>query len=105
MQKILPKPIAFEWDKGNLDKNLKTHKIDFRETEEVFLNRPLKTFSDKQHSMVEKRFQALGTTNQHRKLSIFFTIRNGRIRIISARDQNKRERRKYEAKIQEDTKI
>lgn len=94
----LPGPIAFDWDKSNQDKNWKKHNVHFREAEEVFLNRPLKLFQDKQHSIVEKRFQALGITDKNRSLSIFFTIRNKKIRIISARDQNKKERRRYAKK-------
>lgn len=103
--KPLPSPIAFEWDKGNIDKNLSKHKVENREAEEVFSNRPLKTFRDIKHSQKEVRFIALGITNKKRRLFINFTIRirdgNQRIRIISARDQSKKERRLYETKEQE----
>lgn len=92
----LPVPLSFDWDKGNTDKNWIKHQVHFKEAEEVFLNKPLKIFSDKRHSIKEKRFQALGITNNRRNLTIFFTIRNSMIRVISARDQNKKERRKYE---------
>jgi|SRR3989304_6394094 len=91
----LPVPLSFDWDKGNIDKNWKKHRVYFREVEEVFQNKPLKIFPAKKHSVVEKRFQALGITNRHRNLSVIFIIRNQKIRIISARDQNKKERRKY----------
>lgn len=91
----LPIPISFIWDKGNIDKNWEKHGVHIRETEEVFFNRPLKIFPDKKHSVTEKRFQAFGVTNNKRKLSIFFTIRQKKIRVISARDQNKKERNKY----------
>jgi len=37
-----------------------------------------------------------GKTNTNRKLTIFFTIRNKRIRVISARDMHKKERGEYE---------
>lgn len=94
----LPIPISFDWDKGNIDKNWEKHKVHFKEAEEVFFNKPLKIFPDAKHSITEKRFQILGVTNNERKLSIFFTIRNKRIRIISARDQNKKERIKYAKK-------
>lgn len=91
----LPVPLSFDWDKGNIDKNWDRHKVYYRETEEIFFNKPLLVFSDKEHSCYEARFQALGVTNKKRKLSIFFTIRKNQIRIISARDQNKKERKKY----------
>lgn len=96
--KKLPKPVVFDWDEGNIDKNWIKHKVHFREAEEIFFNKPLKIFPDTKHSITEKRFQALGVTNNKRKLSIFFAIRYKKIRIISARDQNKKERTKYAKK-------
>lgn len=98
MTKLLPKPIAFEWDTGNKDKNWEKHKVNSREAEEVFFNKPLKVFPDMKHSTLEKRFQALGNTNADRKLSVFLTIRSEKIRIISARNQNKKERKQYAKK-------
>lgn len=94
----LPLPLSFDWDKGNIDKNWEKHKVHYKEAEEVFLNRPLMVFPDNKHSILEKRFQALGITDYKRKLSIFFTIRNKKIRIISIRNQNKKEREKYAKK-------
>lgn len=97
------KPLRFDWDKNNKDKNWQKHKVDFKEGEEVFLNKPLKTFYDVKHSQKEDRFITLGVTNKERKLIITFTIRGKKIRIISARDQSRKERRFYE--IQDHTKI
>ena len=91
----LPAPISFDWDEGNKDKNWKKHKVHFKEAEEVFLNKPLIIFPDTKHSFTENRFQALGVTDNQRKLSVFFTIRVDKIRVISVRDQNKKERIKY----------
>ena len=88
-------PFSFDWNKDNIDKNWKKHKVLYREAEEVFFNKPLLVFPDIKHSTTEGRFQTLGITNDKRKLSIFFTIRENKIRVISARDQNKKERRKY----------
>jgi len=95
---ILPKPVAFEWNKGNIDKNLKKHVVSNQETEEVFFDRYIKIFENIKHSQEEKRFIALGVTDKNRKLYLSFTIRNQKIRIISARDQSKKERRLYEKK-------
>ena len=82
------KPIKFEWDKHNKEKNWIKHKVDFRECEEIFFNEPLKTFKDIKHSQKENRFIALGVSNENRKLLIVFAIRNKKIRIISARNQS-----------------
>lgn len=88
---------GFEWDEGNLNKNRLSHGVVPRECEEVFLNNPL-IDEDKKHSVVEKRMQGLGLTSTGRLLFIAFTIRNNKIRVISARDQSKKERREYAEK-------
>lgn len=95
--------IYFEWDEGNRDKNWLKHRVDYRECEQVFLNNPV-YFYDEGHSQKEERFIAYGITDQNRELFIVFTIRNNKIRVISARDQNKKERRIYE-KTKANTKI
>jgi len=93
--KILPEPISFEWDKGNIDKNLIKHKVTNKEAEEVFSNEPLIS-EDVKHSTKELRMQILGKTNQDRLLFISFTIRKDKMRIISVRDMNKKEVMVYE---------
>ncbi len=94
--KILPEPIAFEWDKGNLNKNLLKHNVTNQEAEEVFSHEPIIVAEDKKHSIKEKRFQALGRTNKQRKIFLSFTIRGNKVRIISIRDMNKKEEMVYE---------
>lgn len=87
---------GFEWDQGNIDKNKLKHSVSKEECEEVFFNQPLRIFDDEVHSGVEKRYGALGKTNKQRRLVVFFTIRNNKIRIISTRDQGKKDRKFYE---------
>lgn len=94
----LPVPLAFDWNEGNRNKNLIKHNVQFKECEEIFFNEPLNIFSDLVHSIKEKRFLAYGKTNNLRKLAVVFTIRNEKIRVISGRDMNKKERSKYEKK-------
>lgn len=96
--KILPEPLSFEWDEGNIDKNLVKHGVTDREVEEVFNNEPIGIFEDIKHSLKEQRLVAYGVTNLNRKLTVIFTLRRQQIRVISARDQNKKERRVYEEK-------
>ena len=103
--KILPGQVSFEWDKGNIDKNLVKHHVANKEAEEVFESEPKFVIEDKKHLLVEKRFQLWGTTSKKRKLSIIFTLRDKKIRIISARDMNRKERRAYEKEIEAHTKI
>lgn len=95
--RIIPEPISFVWDEGNIAKNVKKHKVTIQEAEEMFNNEPFLLVEDTKHStMEEQRFQALGKTNSKRKLFTAFTIRNAKIRIISVRDMSKKEEVKYE---------
>jgi len=87
---------GFEWDEGNHDKNHIKHDVRHWECEQVFFNRPLLLQEDEKHSQHEKRHYVLGKTDENRKLFIAFAIRNRLIRIISARDMSRKERRIYE---------
>lgn len=91
----LPVPLSFEWDQGNIEKSWKIHQITDKEAEEVFFSEPLKIFTDKAHSVKEKRFLAYGVTKEDKKLTIVFTIRKSKIRVISARNQSRKERVLY----------
>jgi len=91
---------GFEWDDWNKSKNWIKHKVTYRECEEVFFNSPRVTYKDIKHSLVEKRNGILGKTDSSRLLHITFTVREKMIRVISARDMNKKERIKYESKKQ-----
>ena len=88
---------GFQWDAGNLKKNAEKHGVEYQECEEAFFNQPLIVQSDKAHSNVEPRYFALGKTSQGRRLFIAFTTRGDKLRVISARDQHKKERTIYEA--------
>jgi len=87
---------GFEWDKGNFIKNWEKHGVSILECEQIFFNRPLITQHDEKHSTNEPRYYTLGQTDTFRRLFIVFTIRNNLIRVISARDMNRRERKDYD---------
>ncbi len=84
--------IGFDWDDGNLYKNEKKHGIRWQEIEEVFFNQPLLVSEDIKHSECECRCFALGVTSKEIQLFISFTKRGDKIRAISARPMNKKER-------------
>lgn len=94
--KILPDPLQFIWNAGNQNKNWEKHKVTAREAEEVFVHEPFLLLDDDRHSGKEKRYHAWGRSNANRKLFLAVTIRDGFVRIISARDMSKKERRMYE---------
>lgn len=87
---------GFQWDKGNSLKSWVKHKVSEGEAEQVFLNEPLLLWEDKEHSEQENRSWAMGRTDQGRHLFVVFTIRKDLVRIISARNMNKKEREAYE---------
>jgi uncharacterized DUF497 family protein len=89
---------GFDWDAGNERKSADRHAVSQAECESIFFNDPLIVVEDTKHSDAEQRFNALGKTAQNRLLHVTFTLRNDRmlIRIISARDMNRKERSYYE---------
>ncbi|MBI3794823.1 MAG: BrnT family toxin [Nitrospinae bacterium] len=87
---------GFEWDDGNATKNWDKHRVSRAEREEVFFNVPIILGDDIRRSDAEKRFYVFGRTTAGRPLFISFTTRGGMIRVISARDMDKRERMDYE---------
>lgn len=95
---IQMEPVKFEWDKGNSAKNLEKHHVTDRECEEIFFDSQLKVLHDKGHSAMEDRYYAMGKTMRRRVLFVVFTIRRDKIRVISARDINRKERGYYENK-------
>jgi uncharacterized DUF497 family protein len=88
--------IGFEWDLGNITKNAAKHDVSCREAEEIFFNQPLIVAPDPAHSRTEPRFRVLGRTDANRLLHLNFTPRGDKIRIISARPMNRKERTLYE---------
>ena len=98
MEKIFEQNSGFQWDRGNTEKNLIKHNVENWECEQIFFNRPLVVLDDPKHSVSEKRWAAFGKTDAERFLVVVFTQRNSLIRIISARDMNRRERTFYDEK-------
>ena len=87
---------CFEWDSGNTDKIYRKHTVKPFECEEVFFDENKVILKDNLHSDKEERYVLLGKTKKERLLFLVFTTRQHKIRIISARDTNKKERSLYE---------
>ena len=99
MEELFNNCTGFDCDKGNVNKNWECHSVTFVECEQVFFNSPVIVGDDERHSKDEKRWFLLGRTDQNRLLFVVFTVRNSLIRVISARDMSKKERRIYHEKI------
>jgi uncharacterized DUF497 family protein len=89
---------GFDWDDGNSRKSADKHDVSQAEAESIFFNDPLIVVEDARHSETEQRLHALGKTTQNRLLHVTFTLRQKGtlIRVISARDMHRKERKVYE---------
>jgi uncharacterized protein len=92
--------VGFDWDDGNSFKSAQKHSVSQAEAEQVFADARLLIAEDVQHSQNEARYHALGQTSRGRLLHVTLTLRDAgkRIRVISARDTNRKERARYEQK-------
>lgn len=94
--RVIPEPVEFVWDEGNQDKNWEKHGVASDEAEQVFEDEKSAIYKDLFHSRKEERYIILGKTSGERLLYVVFTIRRGKVRVISARDINRKERKMYE---------
>ncbi len=86
----------FEWDPGKAESNLRKHGVSFEEARTIFFDPLARTMPDPQHSLGERRFVCIGMANSGRLLVVPHAERGGLIRIISAREAVRQERRMYE---------
>jgi hypothetical protein len=94
LSEMINRCTGFQWDEGNLSKVWERYRVAPIECEQVFANEPLYAALNGEHSTAaEQRYTVFGRTNAGRELAIVFTIRGELIRVISARDMNRRERK------------
>ena len=87
----------FEWDAGNRSKSSAKHGVSTDEVESVFrvgLAVPLGV--QVQPKVNEERLGLVGPTTTGKMLAIAFTLRDGKVRPISARAAQKKEKEAYE---------
>ena len=85
--------LLFEWDEEKAAANLKEHKVDFYDAVRVFEDDNRKEYYDAAHSDEEDRYITIGMADD--VLFVVYVERRERIRLISARAANRRERRLY----------
>ena len=93
---------GFDWDEGNSSKSWLKHGISQAQCEQVFRNRPLFIAPDEKHSELEERGNALGTSDDGTMIQVAFTMRGTKIRPISTRRMNRKERKIYAQKSAEE---
>ena len=91
----------FEWDVKKAQTNLDKHKVSFQEAATVFRDAFARVLDDPDHSNGELREIIVGHSARDGLLVVSFAERTkGRIRIISARKADRRERSGYEENFQ-----
>jgi uncharacterized DUF497 family protein len=83
---------GFDWDDGNRLKSANKHSVSMAEAEQVFADSGLLLAEDVKHRQAEARYHAMGRTADGRPLHVTFA----RVRVISGRDMNRKERAVYE---------
>jgi len=86
----------FEWDPQKAELNLHKHGVSFGEGATVFADPLVLDRADPDHSQDENRFICVGRSYVDRLLVVAYAERGDRIRIVSARVAEPRERRSYE---------
>ncbi|HEY4722967.1 MAG TPA: BrnT family toxin [Anaerolineae bacterium] len=87
----------FVWLPDVLEKLAVKHDVTQDEAEEVFFNRPQFRFVESGHREGEDVYAAGGQTDSGRYVIVFFVRKPGNVALIlSARDIDKSERKRYE---------
>lgn len=88
--------MTFEWDGDKAAANLVKHGVSFEEASSVFEDRLLVDFYDPNHSEKEERYIIIGASVKGRLLIVSYSETPSAVRIISARELTRTEKRKYE---------
>ena len=87
--------MTFEWDESKAASNLTKHRVSFVAARNVFTDERHIIEDVTKPEYGEARFKAIGLVDDVLLVTVIYTDRDERIRIISARRANKREQRKY----------
>ena len=88
--------MKFEWDLSKSELNYRKHGVSFEEAATVFNDSLSVSFPDPGHSVGESRYVMIGISRFGKLLVIAHTDRDEAVRIISAREATRKERRFYE---------
>jgi uncharacterized DUF497 family protein len=91
--------VGFTWDPRKAERNLAKHGVSFDDATTVFEDDFFLVFADPDHSTDERRFIIMGQSKSGRLLVVAYTERSDTIRIISAREATRQERKTYAEEI------
>ena len=86
--------MEFEWDSAKDAANLAKHGVRFAQAVRIFADARRLERIDRRRDYGEERRQAIGSVDG-RVLLVAYTLRGGRVRIISARRAHDHEERAY----------
>jgi hypothetical protein len=86
--------MEFEWDTAKDKSNQDKHGISFEEIKEIFLY-AMSVKIDTRFDYGETRYIGIGRNDKDNLFTVVFTYRDSKIRIISARSSNKKEKKIY----------
>ncbi len=90
----------FSWDAGKALRNYEKHGVSFEDAATIFSDSDGLHWEDRQHGQTERRWKRLGRSLRGRVLLVVYTLRRlgndtETIRIISARQVSRKERKAY----------
>jgi uncharacterized DUF497 family protein len=88
--------MRFSWNPKKAASNLHKHGISFEEAATVFGDPLSDTFPDPDHSLEEYRFVIIGSSESGKMLLVAHTDDGEVVRLISAREMTRGERKSYE---------
>ncbi|MCG8365719.1 MAG: BrnT family toxin [Pseudanabaenales cyanobacterium] len=88
--------MQFGWNDDKAASNLSKHGVSFEEAKTVFDDPLYVDFYDPDHSENENRYLIVGESDRGRLLIVSYTERGNSIRLISAREVTRNERKAYE---------
>ena len=87
--------MEFEWDEDKRMINILKHNIDFIDVIPIFDDPKRLNIIDNRKEYGEIRIRTIGQVQQELVIVVIHTDRNGKVRIISARRANKKEKEQY----------
>ncbi len=91
--------MKFEWDEDKNRQNIAKHGVSFELAKQIFDGFTIDTIDDR-FAYEEMRELSLGMVGNVTILAVVHTDREGLCRIISARQADRKEKKRYEKEIQ-----
>lgn len=84
----------FDWDEANTE-HIARHGVDPDEAEEALSDPARVATKSYMGANGEKRVAVIGQSESGRYLTVIFTVRHGTIRVVTARDAEPNEKKRY----------